>query len=86
MEQESLMNRINTIAYPKHRHRCNCTIGNVANGQVSVRTTKPVKAGRMLWMKYGNAEHYWEIQYYILQKRLRLLGTTTAAAAVEKDT
>ena len=39
---------------------------NVANGEVSVKTTKPVKAGAMLWTKYGNAEHYYEIQYYIL--------------------
>jgi hypothetical protein len=73
MEQESLMNRINTIAYLKHRHMCNCTIGNVANGEVSVKTTKPVKPGAMQWTKCGNAEHYYEIQYYILQKRLRLL-------------
>ena len=73
MEHESLMNRINTIAYPKHRHKCNCIIGNVSNGEVSIKTTKPVKAGAMLWTKYGNAQHYYEIQYYILQKRLRLV-------------
>ena len=66
MEHESLMNRINTIAYPKQRHKCNCIIGNVSNGEVSIKTTKPVKAGAMLWTKYGNAEHYYEIQYYIL--------------------
>ena len=79
MEQNSLMNRINTIAHPKHRHRCNCKIGNLTNGKVSVKTTKQVKAGDMLWVKYGTAEHYWEIQYYILQKRLRPKSTTENA-------
>jgi hypothetical protein len=74
MEQDSLMNRINTIAHPKARHRCNCAIGNLTNdGKVSVKTTKHIPAGTMLWVKYGNAQHYWEIQYYILQKRLRVL-------------
>ena len=71
MEQLSLMNRVNTIAQKRYRGRCNCVIGNVKKGQVSIRTIKPVRAGAMLWTKYGEKKHYWEIQYYILQKRLR---------------
>ena len=78
MEHDSLMNRINTIAQPKARHRlCNCKIGNSTKGKVSVTTTKKVPAGAMLWVKYGTTEHYWDIQYSILKKRLRGVKATS---------
>ena len=71
MEPDSLMNRINTIASKKHRHKCNCVIQNVKNGEVSIKTTRNIARNSMLWTKYNNREHYWNIQFYILQKRLR---------------
>lgn len=73
MEQLSLMNRINTIPYKKYRYLCNCKISNMKKGEVSIKTTKKIAKGQMLWAKYNDRHHYWEIQYYILQKRLRIV-------------
>jgi len=73
MQADSLMNRINTIASKKHRHKTNCVIQNVKNGEVSIKTTRNIAKNSMLWVKYNNREHYWNIQYYILQKRLRVI-------------
>jgi len=71
MQADSLMNRINTIASKKHRYLCNCVIQNIKNGEVSIKTTRNIARNSMLWTKYNNREHYWNIQFYILQKRLR---------------
>lgn len=73
MQADSLMNMINTIASKKHRHKCNCVIQNVKNGEVSIKTTRNIAKGTMLWVRYNDRIHYLEIQYSILQKRLRVI-------------
>lgn len=73
---ESLMNKINTIASKKHRHLCNCKIQNLKNGKVSIKTIKNIKAGSMLWTKYGDSRHYWDIQWSIVRARLFNPNTT----------
>jgi hypothetical protein len=66
---ESLMNKINTIVDKRFVRFINCKVTNAG----TVRTIKRVQAGEFLYAKYGTARHKWEIQYYILQKRLRVL-------------
>ena len=64
---ESLMNKINTIVDNDHKSKFNCRI---TNGH-SVKTTKHVKAGEMLYAPYGVKKHYYDMQYMICSAKIQ---------------
>ena len=70
-DNDSLMNKANTICYTEERRKkSNCRIF-IHRGRVGLITTKPIKKNTMIWADYGNVpKHYWKIQYNICQARL----------------
>lgn len=64
---DSLMNKINTIVDNDHKSKFNCRI---TNGH-SVKTTKHVKAGEMLYAPYGVKHHCYDMQYMICSAKIQ---------------
>jgi hypothetical protein len=79
LHPNSLLNKINTIVNKKFRHKCNCVFGNVTKkDRVSIKTSRNIKTNEMLWVKYNDKSHYWNVQYSILEKRLKKVQSNDA--------
>ena len=85
-DNDSLMNKANTIAYQEDRKKmCNCVV-KVLGKQVALKSTKRIRPGSMLWADYGSvATHYWTIQYRICLARLSSRASRRGTANSEDE-
>jgi hypothetical protein len=81
--KESLMNKVNTIV--GITDKINCKLTCPRDGKVGIRTTKNIRAGSMLYMRYRCNDHVWKIQYEVLLQRLQKSGQKRVGSVISKN-